>query len=104
MGDETWLPHFEPETKGQSLEWHHAYSPKKKFKTASLSENVMATMFFDLEGLLLVDVMPHFITINTDTYVATLMKFQARLYHIRPCQQKQDVLLLHNNSQPHASH
>jgi hypothetical protein len=33
-GDETWAHHYEPETKRQSLEWHHPQSPKKKkFKT-----------------------------------------------------------------------
>ena len=29
-GDETWLHHFEPEMKRQSMDWHHANSPKKK--------------------------------------------------------------------------
>jgi hypothetical protein len=29
-GDETWLHHFEPETKRQSVEWHHANSQKKR--------------------------------------------------------------------------
>jgi hypothetical protein len=34
-GDETWVHHFEPETKRQSMDWHHPQSPrKKKFKTA----------------------------------------------------------------------
>ena len=27
MGDETWLHHFEPETKRQSMEWYNANSP-----------------------------------------------------------------------------
>jgi hypothetical protein len=31
--DATWVHHFEPETKGQSMEWHHLLFPqKKKFK------------------------------------------------------------------------
>jgi hypothetical protein len=30
MGDETWIHHFEPETKRQSMEWHHTTSPRKK--------------------------------------------------------------------------
>ena len=33
-GDETWLYHFEPESKGASLEWYYQISPKtKKIKT-----------------------------------------------------------------------
>ncbi|KAJ4430702.1 hypothetical protein ANN_19293 [Periplaneta americana] len=52
------------------------------------------------EGLLLVDIMPHGTTINSDAYVATLKKLQARLSRVRRHQEKQDVLLLHNNAQP----
>ncbi|PNF43978.1 hypothetical protein B7P43_G00906 [Cryptotermes secundus] len=29
-GDESWFHHFEPETKQQSMEWHHLHSPSKK--------------------------------------------------------------------------
>src|SRR5215469_651019 len=29
-GDESWFHHFEPETKRQSMEWHHLHSPSKK--------------------------------------------------------------------------
>ena len=33
-GDETWVHHYEPESKRQSMEWKHPGSPaKKKFKT-----------------------------------------------------------------------
>jgi hypothetical protein len=28
-GDETWVSHFTPESKRQSLEWHHPRSPSK---------------------------------------------------------------------------
>jgi hypothetical protein len=27
-GDETWIHHFEPESKRQSMEWHHTTSPR----------------------------------------------------------------------------
>jgi hypothetical protein len=27
-GDETWAHHYEPETKRQSMEWHHPQSPR----------------------------------------------------------------------------
>ncbi|KAJ4445990.1 hypothetical protein ANN_12676 [Periplaneta americana] len=48
------------------MEWHHANSPKKyKFKSTPSAGNVMATVFFDSEGLLLVDIMPHGTTINS---------------------------------------
>ncbi|KAJ4437447.1 hypothetical protein ANN_17591 [Periplaneta americana] len=64
----------------------------------------MATVFFDSEGLLLVDIMPHGTTINSDAYVATLKKLLARLSRVRQHQENQDVLLLHDNAQPYVSH
>jgi hypothetical protein len=29
-GDENWFHNFDPETKGQSIEWHHTSSPKNE--------------------------------------------------------------------------
>lgn len=49
------------------------------------------------------DIMPQGTTINSDAYVATLKKLQARLSRARPHRQKQDVLLLHDNVRPHIS-
>ena len=58
-GDEIWL-NLELEMKRQSIEWHHAFSLKrKKFKTASSEGKVIATVFFDSERILLVDIMLH---------------------------------------------
>ncbi|KAJ4444974.1 hypothetical protein ANN_06773 [Periplaneta americana] len=64
----------------------------------------MATVFFDSQGLLLVDIMPHGTTINSDAYVATLKKLQARLSRVRRHREKQDVLLLYDNAQLYVSH
>ncbi|KAJ4428751.1 hypothetical protein ANN_25744 [Periplaneta americana] len=55
-------------------------------------------------GLLLVDIMPHGTTINSDGFVATLKKLQVRLSRVRRHREKQDVLLLHDNAQPYVSH
>ena len=64
----------------------------------------MATVFFDSEGLLLMDIMPHGTTINSDGYVANLKKLLVRLSRVRRHREKQDVLLLHDNAQPYVSH
>jgi hypothetical protein len=46
-GDETWVSHFTPESKRQSLEWHHPQSPSKprKFKQTFSTRKIMATVF-----------------------------------------------------------
>jgi histone-lysine N-methyltransferase SETMAR len=45
-GDETWIHHFEPETKRQSMEWHHpTFLCRKKFKVTPSVGKVMASVF-----------------------------------------------------------
>jgi hypothetical protein len=70
--DETWIHHFEPETKRQSMEWHHTTSPrKKKFKTIPSASKIMVTIFCDPEGLILIDLLSRGQTINSGVYVET---------------------------------
>ncbi|KAJ4434704.1 hypothetical protein ANN_23272 [Periplaneta americana] len=55
------------------------------------------------QGLLLVYIILQGTTINSDAYVATLKKLQARLSRVRRHREKQDFLLLHDNAQPYVS-
>jgi histone-lysine N-methyltransferase SETMAR len=65
--DENWLYHYEPETKQQSLEWRHSGSPRlKKFRVQKSAGNVLASIFCDQEGILLIDYLPKGQTINTE--------------------------------------
>ena len=54
--DETWLHHFQPETKQQSKPWKQLDSlPPKEAKTGMSVGKVMASIFWDADGLLLMD-------------------------------------------------
>jgi len=45
--DETWLYHYDPETKQQSMEWRHSGSPDlKKFQVQKSAGKVLASVFF----------------------------------------------------------
>jgi len=45
--DETWLYHYDPETKQQSMEWRHSGSPRaKKFRKQKSAGIVLASIFF----------------------------------------------------------
>jgi hypothetical protein len=55
-GDETWVFHYTPGTKAESMTWKHTHSPvKKKLKTVHSPRKVMATVFWDVRGVILVD-------------------------------------------------
>jgi histone-lysine N-methyltransferase SETMAR len=50
-GDETWIHHYNQESKHQSVQWKHTASPSsKKFKTQSSARKVMLTVFWDSQG------------------------------------------------------
>ena len=54
--DETWVHHFEPESKRVSMEWCHPTSPcSKKFKSQQSAGKVMVTVFWDSVGVTLID-------------------------------------------------
>jgi hypothetical protein len=47
--DETWLHHYEPESKAQSMAWKLPTSPvAKKFKSQPSAGKIMLTLFWDM--------------------------------------------------------
>ena len=67
--DETWVHHYKPESKRSSMEWRHPTSPRvKKFKSQCSAGKIMATVFWDIKGVILVDFMPKGTTINSDVH------------------------------------
>jgi hypothetical protein len=52
-GVETWVFHYTPESKGESLTWKRLLFPAtKKFKTVQSPGNVMATVLWDVTEFL----------------------------------------------------
>ncbi|UYV70650.1 hypothetical protein LAZ67_8000166 [Cordylochernes scorpioides] len=72
--DETWAHHFTPESKQQSMQRRHSGSPPpKKAKTVPSAGKVKVSVFWDSEGVLLLDFLNKGQTI-TDNYYANLVK------------------------------
>jgi len=54
--DETWLYHYDPETKKQSMEWRHSGSPRpQKFRVQKQAGKILASIFLDQDGILFID-------------------------------------------------
>ncbi|KAJ4445799.1 hypothetical protein ANN_12484, partial [Periplaneta americana] len=104
-GDETWVSHNTPETKRQSHQWHHPSSPKKprKFKQTLSTQKVMATIFWDCKGVLLLDFMPKGTMINANRYYETLRKLRRAIQNKRRGMLLRGVVLLHDNAHPHTA-
>jgi hypothetical protein len=104
-GDETWVSHFTPESKRQSLEWHHPRSPSKprKFKQTLSTRKIMATVFWDRKGVLLVEFMPQDTAINAESYCATLRGLRYAIQNRRRSLLSSGVMLLHDNARLYAA-
>jgi len=95
--DETWLYHYDPETKQQSLEWRHSSSPSpQKFRVQKSAAKVLASIFWDQEGALLTDYLPKGQTINAEYYSSLLVQLKDILKEIRRGKVIKGVLCLHN--------
>lgn len=102
--DETWVHHFDPETKVQSMQWKHPGSPTpKKFKVSPSSGKVMASVFWDAEGVLMVDYLQIGSTINGQYYASELRQLREQIKKKRRGKLRRGVWLLQDNAPAHTS-
>jgi hypothetical protein len=74
--DKTWLYHYDPETKQQSMECQHSGSTHhKKFRVQKYTGEVLTSTFGDQEGLLN-DYIPKGQTINAVYYSSLLVQLK----------------------------
>jgi len=75
--EETWLYHYDPETKQQSMEWWYSGSPRpKKFRVQKSAGKVLASIFWNQDGILLIDFLPNSHTINVEYYSSLLVQLK----------------------------
>jgi len=75
--DETWLNHYDPETKQKSMEWRNSGSPcPKKFRVQKCAGKVLTSIFWDQDSILLTDYLPKGQTINAEYYLSLLVQLK----------------------------
>jgi len=75
--DKIWLYHYDPETNQQSMEWRHSGSRRpKKFQAQKSSGKTLALIFWDQDGILLIDYLPKGQTINAEYYSSLLVQLK----------------------------
>ncbi|GFV69816.1 histone-lysine N-methyltransferase SETMAR [Trichonephila clavipes] len=103
-GDETWISHFSPETKLQSMHWRYSGSPvSTKFKQMLSVRKVTCTVFWDRKGILLIDFHPRGETVNVGRYCGTLRKLRRTIQNKRRGMLNAGVVLLRDNARPHTA-
>jgi len=75
--EETWSYRYDLETKQQSMELGHSGSPcPKKFRVQKSAGKVLASIFWDQDGILLIDYLPKGHTINVEYYSSPLVQLK----------------------------
>lgn len=102
--DETWIHHNTPETKKQSKQWTSKGEPApKKAKTVFSAGKVMATVFWDSRGIILIDYLQKGKTITGTYYASLLDKLMAEIAEKRPHLQRKKILFHQDNAPSHTS-
>ncbi|GFN88094.1 transposase [Plakobranchus ocellatus] len=65
-GDESWVYHYDPECRAQSMECSHKTSPNpRKFKVVASARKVLFTVFWDMEGVFHMEFLEKGQTVNS---------------------------------------
>jgi len=101
--DETWLYHFDSETKQQSMEWWKSGSPRPKTSKCKnpLEKFSPASIFWYQVDILLNDCLPKGQTINMECYSSLLVKVNDILKEKRRRKFTKGVWFLHGNAPAH---
>ncbi|CAJ0966195.1 unnamed protein product, partial [Ranitomeya imitator] len=100
--DETWIHHFDPETKQQSMTWKRADEPMpKKFKVSSSAGKVMASVFWDAEGIIMVDYLEKGATITGSYYAEQIRRLREAIKEKRRGKLRAGVLFHQDNALAH---
>jgi hypothetical protein len=103
-GDESWVLHYQPESKHASVQWKHPSSPSaKKFKVVPSAGKVMLTVFRDSQGVLLAHFQKRGENVISTSYCEVLLKLQDSVRRKRPDQLARGVLLHHDNARLHTA-
>ena len=100
--DETWVQHFQPETKHKSKQWKHLGSPPpKEAKTGMSACKVMVSIFWDAVEVQLVDYLDkgHTIAYYTDL----LRQLREKIKKIRRLKLTRGVFFYQDNAPAHTS-
>jgi len=84
------------------MEWRHSGSPRpKKFRVQKSAGKVFASIFWDQDGILLIDYLSKGQTINAEYYLPLLVQLKDILKEKRRGKMTKVVLFLHDNAPAH---
>ncbi|XP_045445715.1 histone-lysine N-methyltransferase SETMAR-like [Melitaea cinxia] len=102
--DETWIRQYDPESKQEPMQWiEKGERPPKKFKVEKSASKLIATIFWDCEGVLLIDYLPKKTTMNAEYYAGLLKKVREAIVEKRRGKISKGILFLQDNAPVHTA-
>ena len=102
--DETWVHHYDPETKAQSMQWKYLDSPPpKKARGQPSAGMVMLTVFWDQDGEVMTDFLAKGTPITGAFYASLLRKLREAIKIKWRGKLSKGILLLHDDAPLHNS-
>jgi histone-lysine N-methyltransferase SETMAR len=100
--DETWIHHYTPESKQQLKLWTEAgCSALKKTRSVPSAGKVMASVFWDAEGVLFIDCLEKGKTITREYYSNLLTRLDKKIHEKSPGLQKKKIIFHQDNAPAH---
>jgi histone-lysine N-methyltransferase SETMAR len=91
--DETWIHYYTPESKQQSEQWTEAgCSAPEKTRSVPSAGKVVASVFWDAEGILSIDHLEKGKTITGEYYSNLLTRLNEKIHEKRPGLQKKKII------------
>ncbi|GBP32114.1 Histone-lysine N-methyltransferase SETMAR [Eumeta japonica] len=102
--DETWVRQYDPEPKQESMQWtKKGERPPKKFKVQKSASKLTATIFWDSEGVLLINYLSKGTTMNGQYYANSLAQAREAVVQKRRGKLSRGVLFLQDNASVHTA-
>ena len=104
-GDEKWVYQHDLETKQQSKQWlPHGLSGTMKFKSEMSFNKVMANVFWDSKGIVLVDFLEGWKTVTEAYYTEVLRNLRAEFAKKWPGKLHRGIFFRYDNAPAHSLH
>jgi histone-lysine N-methyltransferase SETMAR len=102
-GDESWVHHYQPQSKCASMQWKHPSSTSSSLRLRHRLGRLCLPCFGNLRKVLLADFQKRGQNVNSASYCEVLLKLRDANGRKHPGQLARCVLLHHDNARPHTA-
>ncbi len=97
-----WVFEYDPSIKCKSVQWKWSDEPRhKKARMAQSQQKLMLILFFDVQGVVMVEWVPYWKNVDAAFYIEMLQQLKICIRKKRPELSVENLLVLHDNAPSH---